>query len=482
MSHWKINRRYFISSTGSMFLLPLLESLVSPFARAAGNPDPRRFIGLYMSNGTYNRTNDAVWYPPTGPLNGDLGLVLSPFAANKGDFSILKKIKMSARSLANQRVTAYNKVGGGHVSANTTYLSGQAMTDPSANYCTVPGTSFDQQYAQISGKQGLVICGGGYQGPEDRIPFGYSGILSFKSGKEVQPVLNPVYLYNSLFAHLAPAPTPSPGTAPAPTPSQRAARNKSILDSSLADINELKSKVGKTDNLKLDEYFTSLRELEQKISSSAAPSATPTPAPLSQCSPGTPPPQSLNNTDTSGQMQNYGDRMKAFFDIIILAFKCDLVRSVSFMYDSEGSDRVLNAQVPSSLIYNGANMISAATHLGIAHYSTNQNGREKCITRDRYYMSLMMYLINGLKAAKDPSGSSILDNTIILNGFAVDDGSHSGGAAGVPIIVAGGKNFLNPGNSYDVGNYDLKDLLYTFSTHLNMGIPNFGGNNTIVKI
>ncbi|MGZ3742310.1 MAG: DUF1552 domain-containing protein [Pseudobdellovibrionaceae bacterium] len=475
MSHWKINRRYFISSTGSMFLLPLLESFVSPFARAAGSSDPRRFIALYMPNGTYNRTGDAVWYPATGPLSGDLGLVLSPFAANKGDFSILKYIRMSARSLANQRVTAYNGVGGGHVSANTTYLTGQAMTDPSANYCTVPGTSFDQQYAQISGKQGLVLCGGGYQGPEDRIPFGYSGILSFKNGKEIQPVLNPVYLYNTLFANLAPAPQTSPGA----TPSQRAARNKSILDASLADINDLKSKVGKTDNLKLDEYFTNLRDLEQKILSSATPSA---PEPISQCTPGTPPPQSLNNTDTSGQMQNYGDRMKAFFDIIILAFKCDLVRSVSFMYDAEGSDRVLNAQVPSDLIYNGVNMISAATHMGIAHYSTNQNGREKCITRDRYFMSLMMYLINGLKAAKDPSGSSILDNTIILNGFAVDDGSHSGGAAGVPIIVAGGKNFLNPGNSYDVSNYDLKDLIYTFSTYLNMGIANFAGNNTIVKI
>jgi hypothetical protein len=46
----------------------------------------------------------------------------------------------------------------------------------------------------------------------------------------------------------------------------------------------------------------------------------------------------------------------------------------------------------------------------------------------------------------------------------------------------GGRNFLNPGSAYDLSGYDMKDLLYTFNTHLGMGLSNFVGNNNLIKI
>ncbi len=97
MSNWKISRRHFISSSGTMLLLPLLEGFVPSIARAAGTADPKRFVGMYMPNGTWNRPGDQVWYPPTGALTTDLPPVLSPFSDNRSDFSVVKNIAMTAR-------------------------------------------------------------------------------------------------------------------------------------------------------------------------------------------------------------------------------------------------------------------------------------------------------------------------------------------------------------------------------------------------
>ncbi len=165
-------------------------------------------------------------------------------------------------------------------------------------------------------------------------------------------------------------------------------------------------------------------------------------------------------------------------DMITLGFQCDIIRSASVMYDGETGGRNFGNQVPAHLVYNGASLDSVENHIGISH----SGGRDKCITRDRLYMNIMVYLINKLKQAKDPSGSSIIDNTIIVNGYAVSDGNHSNGDGGVPIIVGGGRNLINPGDSYDVSGYDMRDLLYSINVQLNMGMDNFVGANRLIKI
>ena len=49
------------------------------------------------------------------------------------------------------------------------------------------------------------------------------------------------------------------------------------------------------------------------------------------------------------------------------------------------------------------------------------------------------------------------------------DGQHTGNAEGTPLVVGGGKNFMHPGNCFDLNYADMKDLFYTFSTFLNLG-------------
>ncbi len=466
MSNWKIDRRRLLTGAGAIFALPLLESLFSKRAIASGTSDPLRFISLYCPDGTYNIQGDAVWYPQnlqTGPLTAasfsSSRSVFNPFTSEVGNFSVL----MHPVSKARDRAASTVPNGGGHASAVTTFLSQAAFTDAGSNQCTVPGSSFDQMIADSVQKPNLVLSGGCNSGSPDGVPFNYADYVSYTNGQPNEPHKNPVELFQNMFSNLVSSPT---------APVVAAARNHSILDSSLADINDMKSHLGKTDNQKLDSYFTSIRDLETRLFTTSAASA---------CAPGTPPDASLNNTDQDGSRSNdYDQRVQAFFDMVVLAFKCDLVRSVSFMFDAESASRQ-NNPCPTNLLYNNADL-TGDLHLGISHYGINQNGDEKCISRDRNYLSLFFYLIDALKQATDPSGSAILDNTIALMGFGVTDGQHNGNYEGVPLIYGGGKNIAHPGMCVDLNNADMIDVFYTISTYLKLGWTDFQGSKNVLSI
>jgi hypothetical protein len=234
----------------------------------------------------------------------------------------------------------------------------------------------------------------------------------------------------------------------------------------------MQSKLGKTDNQKLDDYFTSIRDLETQLFT--APVA-------STCAPGSGPSQTLDNVDLDGSLSSiYDARVQAFMDMVVLAFKCDLVRSVSFTFDGETCGRQ-NNPCPANLLYDNADL-TGQLHIGISHYGQNPNGNEKCISRDRNYLSLFFYLLDALKQGTDPSGSSILANTAVLAGFNVTDGQHTGNAEGTPMVVGGGGNFMHPGNCFDLKNADMKDLFYTLSTFLKLGWSNFQGSTNLVSI
>ncbi len=466
MSNWKINRRHLLTGAGAIFALPMLESLFTRKALASGASDPLRFVSLYMPNGTYNVQGDAVWYPQglkTGPLSASSfssRSVFAPFTSEVANFSVLMHPSCRARDQAASQVPD----GGGHVSAITTWLTQAPFTDVSSSQCTVPGSSFDQLVANNAKKPNLVLSGGCNDSNPDGITFNYADYVSFNNGQPNEPHKNPVELFNAMFAGLVSAPS---------APVLAASRNHSILDSSLADIKDLQSKLGKTDNQKLDDYFTSIRNLETKMFTPASGA--------SGCMPGTSPAAAVNNVDLDGALSSvYDQRVQAFFDMVTLAFKCDLVRSVSFTYDGETCGRQ-NNPCPSNLLYNNADL-TGQLHIGISHYGQNSNGDEKCISRDRNYLSLFFYLLDALKQATDPSGSPILDNTIMLAGFNVTDGQHTANPEGTPMIVGGGKNVMHPGNCFDLAGADMKDLFYTFNTFLKLGMSSFQGSSNLLSI
>lgn len=507
---WEIDRRTFIQAGGMTLALPFLEAMLPSIARAAGESDPKRFVSMYIASGTYMKPNGgAFWFPnQPGPLNaGALPAVFQPFASNIGDLSILKGITNTTQS-------SCRGLGGSHSTAVATHLTCTPYTNGDSGACTIAGNSFDVEFANGLGGKSYAVSAGGPDGYHpDSTPFDYGRTVSYKNSQQHECYLNPYKLFYSAGLFMGnPASTQSVQMASvqATGSGSSLSRNRSILDSAYESIKALRGKVGKNDQMRIDDYFNGLREIEVALGGVVRPTPTPGPGSTPNPNPTPTPPQggggggmdatcttqagpskALDNEDHSGNLTNFADRLKAFCDIILLAFKCNRAQTFSFMFEYENTPRRFMNLVPNNLKYGSADMgNSRESHIGMAHWGDNpaEEGvrRDSLVTRDRFYMSYLIYLINGLKAARDPSGSPILDNTIIQLSHGLYDGNHGvgwqAGAEGLPMVVAGGRNVINPGNFYAYSNTDLKDLYYTIARKSGVNMGNFRGSTKMITL
>lgn len=455
----RLSRRQILAMSG-LATLPLLEALSPRRALAQGTSDPRRLVLIHLPNGTVTRSNKLTWFSaPAGPLTAaNAPIPFQPFTSNLGDVSILKFITQSARDRTLLRGA------GGHGGAKPCFFTGQSVGTPNATGSTIPGDSFDVMYGKQTPQQRSLYLANSEQDSGDGVGYAYE--LSHKDGQRVVPVINPVALYNTYFRNLmASGPTVR-------TPDGK--RNPAILSANEAAASRLHSKLGKSDRERVEAYQSSLSDLKTRLGSAPPP-------PASMCTnPGTPA-VDMNRTSQSGlRGQSYFDRMKAFNAMIAAGFQCDLFRSVAISFGSEGNYTTYDGAYPATLNYNGATLSVQYDH-SVSHQSPISSeagayGFDNVMTRDRVHLWLVFDLIDRLKAVTDPSGSKVLDNTIVMAGFCVDDGQHGsdgGTTKGSPIIVAGGRNFISPGKSIEAATYDLNDLYFTFGRHLNMGLTSF---------
>lgn len=488
MSNYKISRRTFIASTGAIFTLPLLESMFASQALAAAAADPRRYVMFYFPNGTYNRADKPIWATKVGKLGADnTSLALSPFANYYQDLISINFIKNDPWKSLN------NGFNDEHQAAIAAYLTCADSIGSNTN-------SFEHVLAAKLGKPAFVLSGGATNAdkPADRY-------VSYQNGKGNGGIYNPGDLYRSLLSKVVPT-TKSVSTFAL----GNSKSDKSVLDSVKNDFNSFKGSLGRADQAKMDEYLTAVRTLEQRIGeTSPTPvpgGATPTPTPAGTPVPGatpqptpapTPPPQTQpggsacqkptldSKLDSSNSKDTalYLSKFYAFNDLIKIAFACDITRSVSVMVDTETSNRTF-AKAPSHLIYQGADIAGGySSHIAISHASgLNTKGYQLAVTRDRVLMQIVADLIDKLKSSNDPSGSRMLDNTVIQAGFGVQDGNHRDYNNRRPLILAGGKNFMTPGTSLDLGKNQMKDLYYTISTFLGADIGNFQGSSNLIKL
>jgi hypothetical protein len=459
VSNFKLSRRRLLAASGGFLTLPLLASLAGKRAVAAGSSDPRRLVLIHWPNGTVTRSNNLTWFSaPNGPLTqANAPIPLQPFGSNLGDLTVLKYITQSARDLTLARG------GGGHGGSKPCFFTGQAPANLSSGVSGIQGDSFDVMYARKTPMGRNISLANSEQGNGDGVEYGYE--LSHKDGQKVVPEINPVSFYNTYFQGLTGT------TAP---PKTDYARNPKILDVPVGATSSLRSKLGSQDRVTLDAYLSSLSDLKTKL-------GTAPPMPGVTCTPPGVPTVDMSSTNQEGlRGQSYFDRMKAFNSLIATAFQCDLFRSVAISLGGEGNYTTYDGVYPASLNYNGASLNIQYDH-SVSHQSpisgeSGGYGFDPNMTRDRIHLYLVVDLINKLKAVTDPSGSAVLDNTIVMAGFCVDDGQHGGDGGttrGSPIIVAGGKNFMSPGKSIDASSYDLNDLYFTFGNLLGMGLTSF---------
>ncbi|MCG5053033.1 MAG: DUF1552 domain-containing protein [Myxococcales bacterium] len=206
------------------------------------------------------------------------------------------------------------------------------------------------------------------------------------------------------------------------------ARRSRVLDVVNEDLKAFKNRLGAEDKLQIDAHLDSVSTLKKQLEAQAA--------------------QPVCETPSLGNPGDYPARVKAFMDLIAMALRCDVTRTVSFTFGANtGSD-------PTTMPYAG---VSGDVH-NIAH--EGPGGYAKKVKIDTWYVSQIAHLALALEAVKEGSGS-LLDNSVIVAASDMCEGSMHDISQGIPVVLigtAGGK--LKGGQVLKVGSWAGKTGTY----------------------
>jgi hypothetical protein len=398
-----LSRRLLLGGAGSALALPFLESALPRSARAQEQTAPVRLVYIYVPNGL----DMATFRPTTVGPDYALPPMFAGLEGLKSDFSIVTGL---------ENVNARPDVPGDHASGTSGFITCAhafkseteiklgASADQIAARKIGPATRLPSLQLGVDGGGGTGNCDSGYS-------CAYTRNISWAD--EVTPlpkIVDPAQAFEQLFEGYDP-------NASAAEAAKRRAYEKSVIDFVLADVSDLSPKLGASDKTKLDQYLSSVRELEKRVVE-LGPQVT--------CTPGTAPPKK--------DQLDYPAHLKAMMDLVVLSFACDATRVVSLMYGNAVSGRT-----HPFLGINGG-------HHDISHHM-NDAGQIALLAKiGAWEVSQLGYLLSKLKAQADSvEGQNLLYNTAVFFSSDISDGNRHN-HDDMPIVLAGhGGGKLKPG-------------------------------------
>lgn len=395
-----IPRRQFLKGLGVAIALPMLDSMVPvTFGQTlkAAAKSPTRLSFVYVPNGIVMDH----WTPATEGANFELPAILQPLASHRNQLSVIT-------GLVNHQADALGDGGGDHARAGASFLTGShpRKTGGSDIYA---GVSADQVAAQHLGQQTRLPsieiglddnrtvghCDSGYS-------CAYTNSISWQGpSTPLPPEANPRLLFERLFGDFDPS-------VSAETRARRAAYRASILDGAMDETKRLAGSVGAADKHKLDEYLTTIREVELRIQQAEK-------NPLSV---------NPDMDKPSGIPSDFAEHAKLLYDLQALAFQADLTRVATMMIGREGSVRTYEQiGVPDP-------------HHPLSHHRGRAEALAKLTKINTYHVELFTQFLNKLKATRE-GGGTLLDNTTIVYGCGISD-SDRHLHYDLPVFVAGG--------------------------------------------
>ena len=369
------NRRAFLRSASVVVALPALESLKCRASVSHGLQPPKRMVCIGNEFGMY----PGAFWPKTYGRNYELTPLLNPIESIRNDLTLFSHLDHGLK--------------GGHFAVHT-YLTGVKSAD--ARNMAEGGISLDQRAAEHVGSEtrfpSLTI------GSESGLHGGCQMSWT-RTGTRVPPVPGPRELFRGMFVQ-------DDAAAKAKT-ADRIALQKSILDSVLGDAKSLKSRLNKADGRKLDEYFSSVRDVEVKLRLDQQWQNVPKPKPA------------IDEPKNKGLTRD----LPLIYDLIALALQTD-------------SSRVATIEVGGTF---------AARDLGIkkgyhslSHHGKAEENIEQLVQIELYQMEQFARFVEKLKGVSEPhSDGSLLDSTMVLMGSGMGNAnSHTNND--LPILLAGG--------------------------------------------
>ena len=378
-----LSRRQFLRSTGIVLSLPLLDSVLPTFSRAASAAaakKPRRLLAICNNLGLLP---DQFFPTQTGR-----GYALSPYlqhlAHHRDDFTVFSGV-------------SHPDVDAGHP-ADVCFLTAAPHPGSGGFRNTI---SLDQYIAERIGHETRfpsLTLGVNVQQGQRSLSWTASGALIPCEEK-------PSDVFRRMFVQGSPAEVAAQ--------LRKLERGQSILDAVGSQAKDLQRGVTARDRDRLDQYFTSVRDLEHRMQMSRAWEHTPRPVvhvpePLDPASP-----------------KAYMEKVKLMYDMARLAFETDSTRSISLLLDS----------VSSPAIEFGDHKLSDGYH-NLSHHGKSEAKLSQLKTVDEWHMKLLAELFTELKSIQE-DGEPLLDRTMILYGSNLGN-ANTHVTTNLPTLFAGG--------------------------------------------
>ena len=400
-----LSRRLFLRGVGAAISLPLLDAMTPAFASAGrAKKTPIRLVFCYVPNGII--MND--WTPKQVGSSYEMTRILKPLAPFHDDMLVLS-------GLADHNGNELGDGAGDHARAGASFLTGvhckktggaDIQGGVSADQIAARAFASETRFASLElgceDSRTVGNCDSGYS-------CAYTNSISWRNpNTPMPPETNPRAVFERLFG------AEDFGVDPA-TLARRAQYRRSILDMVREDTQSLVRTLGQADRRKMDEYLTSVREIETRIQSAERE------APIN---PGIGKP--------SGIPVTFADYVTLMYDMQVIALRTDLTRVSTLMVGREGSMRT----------YPEINV--ADSHHPLTHHRNNPQFIEKVTQINTFHTGLFASFLGKLKATPDGDGT-LLDHSMVVYGSGISDGNRHT-HENLPILVAGrGDGQLKPG-------------------------------------
>ncbi len=417
----RLDRRAFLRNSGLLLSLPWLEAMVPSFANAAetraATTQPRRFLAMNYSLGFHVPLlvpkEEGADYTPTYYLEG--------LQAHRKDLTVFSGISHDQQNGAD-----------GHTS-ELTWLT-------SAKHPGLPGfrntISLDQLLVQKLS-------------PDTRftslaLSAGTNGSLSWTmNGVNIPSESNASRLFQLLFVN---------GSAYEVQRQLRdLQRGRSILDTLNGEAKKMNANLGPRDREKVDQYFTSVRELEARLLSSSAWATRPKPK-VNVAPP----------TDITDRNEIIA-KTRLMHDLIALTFQTDSTRFITYSAGGGNNPKI--------------DGVTQEWH-NLSHHGQDEAKIQELRLIERAEFNEIGRLLGLLKAVKEGRGA-LLDNTIVMAGSNLGNAS-SHSSRDLPLVLAGGgfrhgKHVVAGGKGND--NARFANLFVQIAHRMDVGIEKFGSSN-----
>jgi hypothetical protein len=395
----RIPRRTFLKGLGTAIALPALDSLLPSVASAASvaKTFPNRMVFLYVPNGVHMPD----WRPTAVGTRFELPYILEPLKNVQDKLTVLT-------GLTADKARPNGDGPGDHARALAAILTGCQPKKTHGADIRV-GVSVDQFAAQRVGKHTkfpsleLGIDRGAQAGNCDSgYSCAYSSNISWSS--ESTPVakeIDPRLVFERLFSNGVKKEVEA-------SLEKRDRYKKSILDFVLEDARSLRSQLGVTDQRKLDEYLTGIREIERRLARIETENG--------QLPEGYKKP--------TGVPKEYGDHVRLMMDMMVLALQGDLTRIMTFMYANEGSNRS----------YSFINIPEG--HHDLSHHGGDPVKHDKIRNINRFHATHLAYVLEKMNSIPEGEGT-LLDHAMVVYCSGISDGNRHN-HDDLPVLLAGG--------------------------------------------